>query len=145
MTLPLTTSNSHSCTKDRRKNHFTLDDWRTWRTHSCVPRRHFCRRPLLQGAEASSETRRGTQECVPPRQQTANLFLRSALGLAIGSESDGPDAPGAARALDNCPSLEFFCFAHGVVPVFCGKKGKSVRSEERRVGKECRSRWSPYH
>jgi hypothetical protein len=50
----------------------------------------------------------------------------SALGLAIGSESDGPDAAAAARALDNCPSLEFFCFAHGVVPVFCGKKGKSV-------------------
>ena len=23
--------------------------------------------------------------------------------------------------------------------------GKQVRSEERRVGKECRSRWSPYH
>src|SRR5256886_16806644 len=23
--------------------------------------------------------------------------------------------------------------------------GKFVRSEERRVGKECRSRWSPYH
>ena len=22
---------------------------------------------------------------------------------------------------------------------------KSARSEERRVGKECRSRWSPYH
>ena len=25
-----------------------------------------------------------------------------------------------------------------------GKQGE-VRSEERRVGKECRSRWSPYH
>ena len=25
------------------------------------------------------------------------------------------------------------------------KRGKSSRSEERRVGKECRSRWSPYH
>ena len=24
-------------------------------------------------------------------------------------------------------------------------KGISLRSEERRVGKECRSRWSPYH
>ena len=24
-------------------------------------------------------------------------------------------------------------------------KGRSCRSEERRVGKECRSRWSPYH
>ena len=23
--------------------------------------------------------------------------------------------------------------------------GKEIRSEERRVGKECRSRWSPYH
>ena len=23
--------------------------------------------------------------------------------------------------------------------------GQPVRSEERRVGKECRSRWSPYH
>ena len=26
-----------------------------------------------------------------------------------------------------------------------GKLGKTYRSEERRVGKECRSRWSPYH
>ena len=24
-------------------------------------------------------------------------------------------------------------------------KTRSIRSEERRVGKECRSRWSPYH
>src|SRR5258708_32373213 len=26
-----------------------------------------------------------------------------------------------------------------------GRNGRTVRSEERRVGKECRSRWSPYH
>ena len=26
-----------------------------------------------------------------------------------------------------------------------GPQDKEVRSEERRVGKECRSRWSPYH
>ena len=25
------------------------------------------------------------------------------------------------------------------------RRGKPYRSEERRVGKECRSRWSPYH
>ena len=25
------------------------------------------------------------------------------------------------------------------------RSGNRVRSEERRVGKECRSRWSPYH
>jgi len=32
----------------------------------------------------------------------------------------------------------------GGVPVAVGT-GVAVRSEERRVGKECRSRWSPYH
>ena len=26
-----------------------------------------------------------------------------------------------------------------------GQEGTFIRSEERRVGKECRSRWSPYH
>ena len=25
------------------------------------------------------------------------------------------------------------------------REGAAIRSEERRVGKECRSRWSPYH
>ena len=30
--------------------------------------------------------------------------------------------------------------------VFCKHKERNTwRSEERRVGKECRSRWSPYH
>ena len=28
---------------------------------------------------------------------------------------------------------------------FIARYRKPVRSEERRVGKECRSRWSPYH
>src|ERR1035437_4160687 len=27
----------------------------------------------------------------------------------------------------------------------CGQSYRNHRSEERRVGKECRSRWSPYH
>ena len=32
-------------------------------------------------------------------------------------------------------------YADYTIPSFYGR----VRSEERRVGKECRSRWSPYH
>jgi len=35
-----------------------------------------------------------------------------------------------------------------IVPGFLSPVGElvaSLRSEERRVGKECRSRWSPYH
>src|SRR5437016_5171023 len=33
-------------------------------------------------------------------------------------------------------------FRHRPLPI---KADESLRSEERRVGKECRSRWSPYH
>ena len=29
--------------------------------------------------------------------------------------------------------------------VYPGNTAEDIRSEERRVGKECRSRWSPYH
>ena len=32
-----------------------------------------------------------------------------------------------------------------VFDLFFGTDYHSHRSEERRVGKECRSRWSPYH
>ena len=32
-----------------------------------------------------------------------------------------------------------------VLLAFIGGFVKLIRSEERRVGKECRSRWSPYH
>src|SRR2546426_6626593 len=31
------------------------------------------------------------------------------------------------------------------MPYPCSAPGIGARSEERRVGKECRSRWSPYH
>ena len=37
-------------------------------------------------------------------------------------------------------------FAGGLFAVRrCGSASLLARSEERRVGKECRSRWSPYH
>ena len=33
----------------------------------------------------------------------------------------------------------------GLLPLYLLPIAAVVRSEERRVGKECRSRWSPYH
>ena len=36
----------------------------------------------------------------------------------------------------------FYCFFFGKLS---NKRKSTARSEERRVGKECRSRWSPYH
>ena len=37
------------------------------------------------------------------------------------------------------------CMDSPLMPLWLGSKAYSSRSEERRVGKECRSRWSPYH
>src|SRR5438445_13510358 len=68
----------------------------------------------------------------------------------------GRDAQGRAFALrDSCPhrgmplsfghfdGITLECCYHGWQ--FDGHTGRCTRSEERRVGKECRSRWSPCH
>ena len=39
----------------------------------------------------------------------------------------------------------FFLFIFAVLYGVFSHKLPETRSEERRVGKECRSRWSPYH
>src|ERR1035441_215159 len=55
------------------------------------------------------------------------------------------------QALDHDPSAEFALFRvvlrHGAMTVCfaVSLKQPKHRSEERRVGKECRSRWAPYH
>ena len=47
---------------------------------------------------------------------------------------------------DELPSNGFDCEDNGYVePPLDGSNIEINRSEERRVGKECRSRWSPYH
>ena len=48
---------------------------------------------------------------------------------------DGIAVLGAIREMD----------PDAAVMVLTGAPDVKTRSEERRVGKECRSRWSPYH
>src|SRR5256885_17261341 len=53
-------------------------------------------------------------------------------------------------ALPNCAEFALLYFALqkiGAIPVaaLVTHRYAEIRSEERRVGKECRSRWSPYH
>ena len=42
------------------------------------------------------------------------------------------------RIRESIPTIRYLA-DHGAAVILCS------RSEERRVGKECRSRWSPYH
>ena len=56
------------------------------------------------------------------------------LSVAMAGCSDDDDTTSSFFELS---STDLECNSNNVIDV--------VRSEERRVGKECRSRWSPYH
>src|SRR3712207_7007651 len=59
-----------------------------------------------------------------------------AAALAERGEDDRDDREAVVEVLAELPAVD------GLVDVLVGG---GDRSEERRVGKECRSRWSPYH
>src|SRR2546428_1112727 len=96
----------------------------------------------------------GIRDLIVTRVQTCALpILTNAL---LGSDGAGPRAVSAFVTLDGVRkqwshsvavgplSLEI---PRGEILVLLGPSGsgKTTRSEERRVGEECRSRWSPYH
>ena len=62
-----------------------------------------------------------------------------------------PAAGGTSVALDAevaSTVTTLFCVDAATIAIFAPTFAaiqKLLRSEERRVGKECRSRWSPYH
>src|SRR2546422_11714228 len=82
------------------------------------------------------------------------LFLIGAVGLAVDAsnmyshrqmEQSAADAAAQAAIISVYDYTNTAAFdsstAFGTVAFTCSNS----RSEERRVGKECRSRWSPYH
>ena len=75
--------------------------------------------------------------CVPNDTHNCRLtaFVRNGVALRI---EQAYDTSGVADIYGNKVSA-----AWG--PRGCLKGYNLIRSEERRVGKECRSRWSPYH
>ena len=73
------------------------------------------------------------------------IFVTSASGCHI-TDADGVDR------LDFINTMTTLILGHANQPVMEAVKEQldrgavyNARSEERRVGKECRSRWSPYH
>src|SRR3712207_9080467 len=86
------------------------------------------------------------------RSPEASLLHEHVLGAAqsdpFGAELAG--APGVLRSVGVRPDPECaysVCPAENCLEVLVdlGLHKRNIRSEERRVGKECRSRWSPYH
>jgi len=68
------------------------------------------------------------------------LAMFSTLGLTACADggADSANSSGGSTAAGSIPEPDVAC------DVPAGNIDNS-RSEERRVGKECRSRWSPYH
>src|SRR3712207_7359794 len=58
----------------------------------------------------------------------------------LGVKEQACRLPGRGRNLRSLPLPQL-----SVPPLGCPFFSGGIRSEERRVGKECRSRWSPYH
>ena len=54
---------------------------------------------------------------------------------------------GKTTFLDFTLQQDYFSIDGKTLLILCeeGEEEYDMRSEERRVGKECRSRWSPYH
>ena len=67
--------------------------------------------------------------------QVGDRLLKPCLAHPFGTDNYGRDM------LARIGYGTRYSLAIGFASVFMG----SARSEERRVGKECRSRWSPYH
>ena len=84
---------------------------------------------------------------IPVRVELASEFryrkpLLDKNGLAIIISQSGETADSLA-ALREAKSKGVRTL--GIVNVIGSSIAREARSEERRVGKECRSRWSPYH
>ena len=96
-----------------------------------------------------------TRSCYPDRKRGGAGILQTADGswgrrsysiedmawlyLVKLQHEEGFSLPEIARRMDTSAGVDELCEHLGDVEARAG------RSEERRVGKECRSRWSPYH
>ena len=92
------------------------------------------------GVRVSTGELSGRQTQIPMRITGFDADVAEANGYAIITLDSGYQASVPADQAGNVRTIEDVINAGGAV-----EYAATVRSEERRVGKECRSRWSPYH
>ena len=73
----------------------------------------------------------------------AKVFTKIGREIAVAVK-EGGDCNLGDYVAKQCPDKNIKLL-NGGCPIHACVNVEDVRSEERRVGKECRSRWSPYH
>ena len=97
--------------------------------------------PLGRQRKAAEQDAGGLKVPAVGQQLREDLFAEQGTGhSAQCQQHQSADAPGRKGQ----PALQQKA-ANGKAQVLDGEDHAEIRSEERRVGKECRSRWSPYH
>src|SRR3712207_9474934 len=91
----------------------------------------------LKVAEEEVRVQQEQIEALLSRYESERRWLSQLSGLVPVALAQ---TDGAGKLLDANPALA--ALLHVPLPRLAGKP---LRSEERRVGKECRSRWSAYH
>src|SRR2546430_16071076 len=80
-----------------------------------------------------------------PQRCTAALLLEvDPVALVRNRKGPGGDTGALKEYVNDRPYVASSFLSVAIAKVFGSAMG-GRRSEERRVGKECRSRWSPYH
>ena len=80
-------------------------------------------------------------------QESYSIAPQTALAQSDTSEDEGKDFTPIVQNIKDKMAKVLQLYESGKVDDAIDKSGNIYRSrsEERRVGKECRSRWSPYH
>ena len=84
---------------------------------------------------------------------TQDLRHTEGINEKIYKQIDLLNLEGLNVELRDNPKRTIWTLVHNLIPFFSKQyfntdidwQSQDFRSEERRVGKECRSRWSPYH
>src|SRR2546430_16294794 len=100
------------------------------------------RKMLTDGLVEAGLTYEAAREYWTPRRLTLDVRGLTARSKDIRDEIKGPSTTAPEQAVQGFlrkAGLSSIAEAH------VHSDPKKGRSEERRVGKECRSRWSPYH
>src|ERR1017187_8852590 len=124
-------------TPAERRERARLRSERYRRAHGVMPRRPAQRPWLAEGVSRSTWYRRRKQAreraALLAQQATFERAESFAMALARDLRANSGVAAGPLRTTVSSEGSR-----SGRTPI-------SARSEERREGKECRSRWSPYH